>query len=57
MEHLIGTRRQHPDIQVLYSVPHASMLIANYDEGTSILVRLYVVIAGGSVCTKAVGEN
>jgi len=54
---LIGTRRQHPDIQVLYSVPHASKLMANHDEGTSILVHLDIVIAGGSVCPKAVGEN
>ncbi|KAL2861787.1 hypothetical protein BJX68DRAFT_251638 [Aspergillus pseudodeflectus] len=55
--HLLATLQEHPDIEVLYTVPYGLKLLSESEESMKVLARLELVMFGGSSCPKPIGDK
>lgn len=53
--HLIKILKAH-DFEIFYGVPYALKLLAEADEGLSLLAQLKIVMYGGSACPDDLGD-
>ncbi|KAL1856436.1 putative NRPS-like protein biosynthetic cluster [Diaporthe australafricana] len=53
--HLIKTFQAH-DFEIFYGVPYALKLLAEADDGLSLLAQLKIVMYGGSACPDDLGD-
>ncbi|KAF2481900.1 putative NRPS-like enzyme [Neohortaea acidophila] len=56
-KHILQTLQEHPEIQILYSVPYVAKLLADSEEGIALCKKLQVLFCGGGACPKPVGDK
>jgi acyl-coenzyme A synthetase/AMP-(fatty) acid ligase len=54
-QHLTSILRKH-NFEIFYGVPYALKLLAETDEGISLLRQLKIVMYGGSACPDTLGD-